>query len=180
MISTGRLERLRWPIFVVVSALAVGGGILLLLQAAPGDEGAARSLSAFPPFHATLNATSGLMLLTGYLFIRRRNRPAHIACMVAALSATLIFLGSYLYYHSQAGSVGFRGEGTIRIVYFSILISHTVLAALVAPLAATVVYRAVRGQFGDHRAVARWTLPIWLYVSVSGVLIYLMLYVWFP
>ena len=170
--------RLRWPIFVVVTAVAVGGGILLLLRAAPDSVELQRELSAFPPFHATLNATSALLVACGYFFIRRHNRRAHVACMLTALIATVVFLGSYLYYHSQAGSVGFSGAGPARAIYFAILISHTVLAAFVAPLVATVVYHAVRGQFDRHRAIARWTLPLWLYVSTTGVLIYLMLYVW--
>lgn len=172
-------EKLRWPFFVVVSALVVGGGILLLLRAAPDDVELQRKLSGFPPFHAALNATSALLLGVGYLFIRRGNRTAHVTCMLAAMLTTLTFLGSYLYYHSHAGSVGFRGAGPERVLYLTILFSHTVLAAFVPPLAGTVVYHAVRREFDRHRAVARWTLPIWLYVSATGVLVYLMLYVWF-
>ena len=138
------------------------------------------SLDQHPLRHAVLNGTSAALLITGLLFIRRRRVREHLTCMGLATLTTLIFLASYLHYHWYAGSVSFRGEGWSRPLYFSILLSHTVLASLVVPLAATALYLAARRQFERHRAIARWTLPIWLYVSVTGVLIYCMLYLWFP
>ncbi len=132
-----------------------------------------------PTFHALLNATSGVFLTVGYAFIRRKNIRAHLACMVGALTAALVFLVSYVIYHYRVGSVGFQGTGWVRPVYFAILISHTVLAAVVLPLAIVTVIQAARRRFDRHRRIARWTFPIWLYVSVTGILVYMMLYVWF-
>ena len=103
----------------------------------------------------------------------------HLTCMLLAVATTCGFLASYLYYHFHAGSTAFTGTGLSRAIYFGLLLSHTILAAFVAPLAATVLYHAVRRRLDRHRRLARWTLPIWLYVSVTGVLIYFMLYVWY-
>jgi protein SCO1/2/putative membrane protein len=133
-----------------------------------------------PAVNATLNGISGLLLIAGYIMIRRKKRTAHIICMALAVLVSALFLVSYLYYHAHAGSTKFTGEGLIRVVYFAILLSHTVLAAVVALwLVPVTLYRAARGRFERHKSVARWTLPIWIYVSVTGVLIYLMLYHWF-
>ena len=132
-----------------------------------------------PTFHAMLNATSGTLLTFGYAFIRKKKIRAHLTCMVGALTASLVFLVSYLVYHYRVGSVGFQGTGWVRPVYFTILISHTTLAVIVLPLAIMVVYQAVRRRFDRHRKIARWTFPIWLYVSVTGIIVYMMLYVWF-
>lgn len=112
----------------------------------------------------------------GYRFIRQQNVPAHRACMVAALTVSILFLLSYLTYHYYAGTTRFSGQGWVRPVYFAVLSSHTVLAALVPFLALTTLVRALKEQFPKHRRIARWTLPIWLYVSVTGVVVYLMLY----
>ena len=136
--------------------------------------------AALPAFNAVMNATCGVLLVVGYVLIRRKMIRAHLTVMSLALTASVLFLTSYLYYHFQIGSRGFTGQGWIRPVYFTLLLSHTVLAVVIVPLVLIVVYRAARGQFDRHRALARWTLPLWLYVSVTGVLIYLMLYVWFP
>jgi uncharacterized membrane protein YozB (DUF420 family) len=133
-----------------------------------------------PAFNAALNAISAVLLVTGWLFIRRRRIRAHLTSMLLALAASTAFLVSYLYYHAHVGSVRFQGQGWVRPLYFAVLLSHTVLAALVPPLAVVVVWRAARGRFDRHRALARWTLPIWLYVSATGVVIYAMLYVLFP
>lgn len=165
----------RYPLVTVDGSLDAAAGERLF-----SDARFQVRLASLPLLNATLNASSAFFLVLGFLFIRRRIVPLHLTCMVLALLATGLFLVSYLYYHHHAGSVGFVAGGWVRPVYFTILISHTVLAAIVAPLAGTVLYRAVRKQFGHHRKLARWTLPVWLYVSVSGVLIYLMLYVWFP
>lgn len=127
-------------------------------------------------FNASLNATSAVLLATGYVLIRRRRILAHKVCMLLAAGVSLAFLGSYVLYHLQVGSVPFAGQGWIRPVYFAILGSHTVLAATIVPLAAVTLTRALRGQFDRHRSIARWTLPLWFYVSVTGVVIYVLLY----
>lgn len=134
------------------------------------------ALADLPAVNASLNATTTVLLLTGYAMIRRRRVRLHRACMIAAVATSLLFLTSYLYYHAHVGSKRFPGQGWIRPVYFAILFSHTVLAAAVVPLALTTLVRGLREQFVRHRRLARWTLPIWLYVSVTGVVIYLLLY----
>jgi putative membrane protein len=134
------------------------------------------SLSQLPTLNAALNSLSAVLLFTGYLFIRQKNRAAHERCMLAACACSSLFLISYLIYHFQVGSVGFKGQGWVRPVYFTILISHTILAAAVVPLALITLSRALREKYDAHRRIARWTFPIWLYVSVTGVVIYLMLY----
>ena len=133
-------------------------------------------LSAFPALNATLNASSAICLVLGWLLIRSGRRDAHRAVMLAALLCSSVFLACYLYYHSQVGSVRFQREGLIRVVYFSVLLTHTVLAAVILPLIARTLFLAVRGRFDEHKRWARWTLPTWLYVSVTGVAIYWMLY----
>jgi len=137
-------------------------------------------VSPLPTVNAILNATAFLFLLAGYFQIRRGNRDAHKLCMLAACTASALFLACYLYYHFQVGSVKFEGQGWIRPVYFTILLTHTVLAAAILPLVLVTLARALRGRFDLHRRIARWTLPIWMYVSVTGVLIYLLLYVIYP
>lgn len=132
--------------------------------------------SVLPAVNATLNALSAVLLFVGWLFIRRRNVPRHRACMLAAFTTSALFLTSYLVYHANVGSVPFTGQGTIRIVYFAILITHVILAAAIVPLALVTLSRALARRFDRHRRIARWTLPIWLYVSVTGVVIYVMLY----
>lgn len=132
--------------------------------------------SIFPRINATLNGSSALLLITGRVLIARGNRAAHRAVMLTALGTSSLFLVSYLYYHYHVGSVHFRGTGWTRPLYFTILISHTILAAIIVPMVIVTLTRALRGQFDRHRAIARWTFPIWLYVSVTGVVVYLMLY----
>jgi uncharacterized membrane protein YozB (DUF420 family) len=131
-----------------------------------------------PAINATLNGVAALLLLAGYREIRRGRMARHRAAMIAACAASTLFLVSYVVYHAQAGSRPFTGTGPVRIVYFAILISHVILAAAILPLALVTLLRALRGQFVRHAALARWTLPIWLYVSVTGVLVYFMLYQW--
>ena len=133
-----------------------------------------------PTLNAMLNATSGLLLTVGFVFIRRRNIRAHRACMIAALVSSSLFLVSYLTYHYHAGTTRFAGTGVARTIYFIILTTHTILAAVIVPFVLVTATRALRGQFDRHRRVARWTLPMWLYVSVTGVIVYLMLYHWYP
>jgi uncharacterized membrane protein YozB (DUF420 family) len=132
--------------------------------------------SIFPAINATLNGTSAVLLVSAYVMIKRRRIAAHRALMLAAVGTSTLFLISYLYYHWHVGSVHFRGHGWSRPVYFTILISHTILAAAIVPLVIITLSRALRERFDLHRAIARWTFPIWLYVSVTGVVIYLMLY----
>lgn len=134
------------------------------------------SASHLPTLNAALNSLSAVFLFVGYLFIKARNRRAHRLCMLAACASSTVFLISYLFYHYQVGSVPFKGVGAVRVVYFVILISHTILAATVVPLALVTLSRALRERFDAHRRIARWTLPIWLYVSVTGVIVYAMLY----
>ena len=129
-----------------------------------------------PALNATLNATSALLLMAGYLCIRAGNTAAHMRCMLAACGVSIAFFASYLTYHAHVGSVRFAGTGWVRPVYFSILISHTILAIAIVPLVARTLFLATRQRFDEHRAIARWTLPLWLYVSVTGVIVYGMLY----
>jgi uncharacterized membrane protein YozB (DUF420 family) len=134
------------------------------------------SLSALPTVNAALNALSAVLLLSGYRYIRRRQIGAHRACMLSACVTSTLFLVGYLTYHVQVGSVPFRGQGWVRPVYFAILISHAILAAAIVPLALVTLVRALRERFDRHRRIARWTLPIWTYVSVTGIVVYWMLY----
>jgi len=129
-----------------------------------------------PTVNASLNALASVFLLTGYAMIRQRRIDAHRACMIAALVTSALFLTSYLIYHYHAGSTPFPGTGWVRPVYFFILITHIILAAVVPPMALVTVWRAYKGRFEKHARLARWTLPIWLYVSVTGVVVYVMLY----
>ena len=129
-----------------------------------------------PAVNATLNATSAVLLTTGYRLIRQGRRETHKRVMLAAFAVSILFLTSYLVYHSQVGSVRYPHSGPIRTIYLSILVSHTVLAAAVPVLAIVTLRRSLKGEFSRHRRLARWTLPIWLYVSVTGVVVYLMLY----
>jgi uncharacterized membrane protein YozB (DUF420 family) len=129
-----------------------------------------------PTLNAILNGTAGVLLLIGYWLIRSGDKKRHKSVMLAAFACSILFLISYLVYHAQVGSVRFQKTGMIRTVYLSILLTHTILAAAVPVLAIITLRRAFAGSFQKHRAIARWTLPIWLYVSVTGVVIYLMLY----
>ena len=136
--------------------------------------------SVLPHLNASLNATSGILLLAGFFFIRRRKISAHVACMVAALCVSTLFLVSYLVYHYNYGSVKFSGQGAARHLYLAILLTHTVLATVIVPLIILTLRRALRGEYRLHRRIARWTYPLWLYVSVTGVVVYWMLYHLYP
>ena len=162
----------------LIGAISLGVVLLvayLLLGHRP-DAVIASGVAALPLLNACLNATSAALLTAGYVFIRDKRVAAHRACMVSALVASILFLVSYVTYHALAGSRPFAGTGWIRLVYYPMLVSHIVLAAAIVPLALTTVYRALKGSFARHVRIARWTLPIWLYVSVTGVLVYWMLY----
>ena len=134
------------------------------------------TVSDLPALNATLNATSAVLLTTGWILIRRGRIAQHRAVMIAAVCTSILFLISYLIYHAQVGSVRFTKQGPIRAVYFTILLTHTVLAAAIVPLVLVTLTRALRARYERHRRIARWTMPIWLYVSVTGVIVYLMLY----
>jgi len=137
-------------------------------------------ISYLPHVNACLNGTSAVLLFTGYTFIRSRNVAAHRACQIAALIVSLLFLASYLTYHYHHGSTRFQGAGIVRPIYFTILTTHTILAIVIVPLVILTFYRALRNDFVRHRRIARITLPLWLYVSITGVIVYLMLYQIYP
>ena len=137
-------------------------------------------ISYLPHLNACLNGTSAVLLVSGYAFIKSRNVAAHRACQVSALVVSLLFLASYLTYHYYHGATRFPGTGLARPIYFTILISHTILAIVIVPLVIVTFYRALRQDFGRHRRIARITLPLWLYVSITGVIVYLMLYHIYP
>ncbi len=133
-------------------------------------------LADLPALNAALNAATALLLSAGWVMIRGRHVTAHKTCMLSAFGVSLLFLASYLYYHAHAGVRHFAGTGWIRPVYFAILMSHTVLAAAIVPLAVVTVALGLSSRFPRHQRVARWTLPLWLYVSLTGVAVYVLLY----
>lgn len=136
----------------------------------------------FPALNASLNGLSAVFILAGWFFIKSDRKKAHIAAMSCALVTSTIFLGCYITYHALRHGVvtRFTAQGIVRPFYFALLVSHTVLAATTVPLVVTTVIPALRARFDRHRRIARWTLPVWLYVSITGVLVYMMLYQWFP
>jgi uncharacterized membrane protein YozB (DUF420 family) len=140
------------------------------------------SINFLPTLNAILNATSGILITIGFFLIRRKRVAAHRACMIGAVTSSTLFLISYLVYHVgfRAGVTRFTGTGWVRPVYFGILISHTILAVTIVPFVIVTLTRALRGRFILHRRIARWTFPMWLYVSVTGVIVYLMLYQFYP
>lgn len=137
--------------------------------------------TTLPHLNAALNATSGLLLLLGYFFIRRRSIGRHRACMYGAITASILFLASYLTYHfGHQVMTEFKGPESLRNLYRFILFSHIILAVVIVPLVAVTFWRALRTDFARHRRIARWTFPLWLYVSVTGVIVYLILYQLYP
>lgn len=168
-------ERLARPVIGLVSALVVLTVAFLLLGRQRKIE-RGYEVSALPTLNAFLNGTSAVLLTVGYVFIRLKKVTAHKTCMLTAFGVSSLFLISYLIYHYHVGSVLFGGTGWIRPVYFTLLISHIVLAVCIVPLALITIYRAWTEQFEKHMRIARWTLPLWLYVSVTGVIVYWMLY----
>ncbi len=137
-------------------------------------------ISYLPHLNAFLNSTSAVLLVAGYSFIRSTRVRAHRNCQLAAVFTSVLFLVSYLTYHYYHGDTPFPGQGIVRPFYFAILISHVILAIVIVPMVLVTVYRAARGDFERHRRIARWTLPLWLYVSVTGVIVYVMLYHLYP
>jgi uncharacterized membrane protein YozB (DUF420 family) len=159
----------------------LGDGILGGTAGAASTAGAAAGILGLtvrdlPADNASLNALAAVLLVVGWVLIRRHRVEAHRAVMLAAVAVSTLFLASYLVYHAQVGSVAFQGQGPVRTVYFSVLLTHTVLAAALPVLVALSLWRAFGRRYRRHRAIARWTLPIWLYVSVTGVVVYWMLY----
>jgi uncharacterized membrane protein YozB (DUF420 family) len=140
------------------------------------------SISELPTLNAILNSVSAIFLVTGYFFIRRKQIKAHRACMTGAFVTSTLFLVSYLTYHftKELGPTKFQGAGIVRPIYFFILITHTILAVVIVPMIFVTFARALRERFDKHRKIARWTLPLWLYVSVTGVAVYVMLYQLYP
>jgi putative membrane protein len=134
------------------------------------------SVSVLPTVNAVLNASAALVMIAGLLAIRQRRVAVHRACMLTAVGLSVLFLVSYLTYHAQVGSRPYEGQGWLRTLYFAILLTHTVLAVVIVPLVGTTLYRALRAEFARHARLARVTLPLWLYVSVTGVVVYWMLY----
>lgn len=137
-------------------------------------------ISYLPHLNALLNSTSAILLIAGYLFIKSGRIKAHRNCQMTAVATSTLFLASYLTYHYYHGDTRFLGQGIVRPFYFTILITHIILAIVILPLVLITLYRALRSDFTRHRRIARWTLPLWLYVSVTGVIVYLMLYHIYP
>ncbi|HXW62122.1 MAG TPA: DUF420 domain-containing protein [Candidatus Acidoferrales bacterium] len=135
------------------------------------------SIGSLPAVNAVLNGTCTVFLLAGFVFIQKRKISLHRLCMLSAFGCSAVFLGLYLYFHAHAGVIRFSGQGWIRPVYFTILVSHTTLAIVIVPLVLITLSRALRERFDRHKAIARWTLPLWLYVSVTGVVVYWLLYI---
>lgn len=134
------------------------------------------SVTDLPTLNAALNATCAVLLVTGWILIKRGRIRQHRAVMIAAVCTSALFLVSYLVYHAQVGSVRFTGQGAIRTVYFTVLLTHTILAAAIVPMVLVTFSRGLAGKYDRHRRIARWTMPIWLYVSITGVIVYVMLY----
>jgi putative membrane protein len=174
-LSTLESTRERWAMrAIAVVSFAVVGLVAYLVMRPRGTL--APGVSVLPAVNAALNGTAAVLLTAGWVNIRRRNVAAHRACMLSAFAASTLFLVSYVAYHAQAAAVPFTGQGWIRPVYFFILVTHIVLAAAIVPLALTTIYRAWRGELWRHKRIARVTLPIWLYVSVTGVLVFWMVH----
>ncbi|MFZ0814361.1 MAG: DUF420 domain-containing protein [Candidatus Sulfotelmatobacter sp.] len=140
----------------------------------------AEEYAYFPALIAGLNGTSATLLLVGRYLIARGKMAAHRACMIAAVVASTLFLACYVYFHAHVGNIRFLGQGVWRTVYFLLLVPHVILAIVIVPLVIITLMRGLRGRYDRHRAIARWTWPLWMYVSVTGVLVYFMLYRWFP
>jgi uncharacterized membrane protein YozB (DUF420 family) len=134
----------------------------------------------FPAVNATLNGTSAVLLIAGRVLIAQGRIAAHRACMLAAVGTSSLFLACYLFFHFKVGNILFLGQGWPRTVYFTILISHVTLAIVILPMVIVTLNRGLKARYDKHRAIARWTWPLWIYVSVTGVIVYFMLYQWFP
>ena len=162
------------PLPIPVVPRSAASNLLLFLT--PATLG---KYAIFPVIDASLNGTSAVLLLMGRNFIARGRIAAHRACMIAAVVTSSLFLSSYVYYHWHVGSVHFQRQGWVRLVYRTILFSHVILAIVIVPLVIITLSRALREHFDRHRVIARWTYPLWMYVSITGVIVYFMLYHWF-
>jgi uncharacterized membrane protein YozB (DUF420 family) len=140
----------------------------------------AEQYAYFPALNASLNGTSAVFLLTGRVLIAKKRMLAHRVCMIAAVVASTLFLACYVFFHYKVGNILFLGQGWSRPVYFTILTSHVILAIVIVPLVIITLTRGLGARYAKHRAIARWTWPLWMYVSVTGVIVYFMLYQWFP
>lgn len=140
----------------------------------------AEQYAFFPALNASLNGTSAVLLLTGRVLIAKGRETAHRRCMIAAVAASALFLCCYLFFHFKVGNILFLGQGWARPVYFAILISHVTLAIVIVPMAVITLNRGLKARYDKHRAIARWTWPLWMYVSITGVIVYFMLYQWYP
>ena len=167
-------ETLHKTIIIVLSLLVPLTVALLFFIKIPADS-LGIDMRFFPGFHAFLNSLTSLFLIAGFFFIRNKNISAHKLCMMISIALSVIFLMSYLFYHSVAESARFGGEGPLRMIYFFILITHIILAAGVLPFILITFSRALLSQFSRHKKIARWTLPVWLYVTITGVVVYLMM-----
>jgi putative membrane protein len=166
-------SQVRWVIMALSGVVFLGVAVVIYLLPSQGVPG---QPSVLATLNACLNAAAAVCLTMGYLFIRRKNYAAHRRAMLAAFGISCMFLLTYLLHHARVGSVPFLGQGWIRAVYFSLLVPHILLAAGVVPMALLTIYRGWTDRLGAHRKIARVTLPIWLYVSLSGVALYWMLY----
>lgn len=137
---------------------------------------ASETIANLPHFNVSLNASAAIIISLAYYFIKTGNPYAHRNCMVSAMTISVVFLISYLTYHASVGYIPFKGQGMVRPFYFTLLASHVILAALLAPMIAVTAFHAIKGNFDKHKRIARWTLPVWLYVSVTGVLIYFLVF----
>ena len=164
----------RWVIGVL--SVVVFAAVIIVLYAMPGRGPIPGTPGVLATVNALLNGGAACFLLTGYLFIRKRKIKAHRTCMMTAFVLSSLFLVSYLLHHAQVGSVPFQHEGWIRGVYLAVLVPHVMLAAVIVPFALFTIYRGWTERIEKHREIARWTLPLWLYVSVSGVVVYVVLY----
>lgn len=165
---------MRWVIAGLTLTVIIA--VLLVIVLGPGKHAQGSGPSALATLNVVLNGSAGLALVAGYFAIRWRRIELHRRCMLTAFGLSSLFLVSYLLHHAQVGSVPFAGTGLIRTIYLSILFPHIVLAAVIVPLALFTIYRGWTGNYAAHRRIARWTLPLWLYVSLSGVAIYCLLY----
>ena len=163
-------------IAIAVVSVAIPLVVLVLFYLKPPDVQLGFDLKILPALNASLNFSTAILLCTGYYFIRNKKKQAHKLCMITAFCLSSVFLISYIIYHTLSVPTHYGGEGWIRTLYFTILISHIILAAAIVPLVLITLTRALRERFDRHKKIARWTLPLWLYVAVTGVIVYLMLY----
>jgi putative membrane protein len=170
----------KWYVLIGVISVVVVGVVALLLFAAQDATAGSPEIYILPKLNALINSTVSILLIAGLYFILNKQIKAHKSCMIAAFTLSALFLVSYIIYHYNAPHTSFEGEGLIRQFYFFILISHIILAIFIVPLVLITLFRAWREDFEKHKRIARWTFPIWLYVSITGVAVYLMISPYYP